>query len=294
MPCGKKPLRKSWDKHRNLRVITPSRYEQNEASVKAHWRKVTRDLELSYKDDQFWESQSETVRTLVGPAIFQRIAKIFSLPTDAKQYEPQEDLTSPVPSELHTPYRRLAKNPHFEMLYCNESETDMIKWKSKYKISKEFYDWWVGLGNVEFKSEIKRPEDIEDLFQVWFNEHASRGLVLHPKIIPCVLRSIADFVGVPKAACPNALKRQIAYDIQAETSPAHYTAFGTSLPHKMKHFPPLNNTEQMWHCRPHLPMPKCLKTLGDTGDKKQLFVVPSDYVLRDRSITSSAPDLALP
>lgn len=24
-------------------------------------------------------------------------------------------------------------NPFFDMLYCNKSETDMIKWKSKYK-----------------------------------------------------------------------------------------------------------------------------------------------------------------
>lgn len=51
MPRGK-PLVKNWDKHRTIPVITPSRYEQNEASVKAHWKKVMRDLELSYKDDQ--------------------------------------------------------------------------------------------------------------------------------------------------------------------------------------------------------------------------------------------------
>lgn len=34
-------------------------------------------------------------------------------------------------------YRKAKKhhirNPHYEMLYCNESETDMIKWNSKYK-----------------------------------------------------------------------------------------------------------------------------------------------------------------
>ncbi|XP_028177358.1 uncharacterized protein LOC114365090 [Ostrinia furnacalis] len=308
MPCGKRPLIKNWDKPRNIRVITPSRYEQNEASVKQHWKKVIRDLELSYKDDAFWESQCDTVRELVGPVIFHRIAKIFNLPLEASKYDPQSDITSLVPSEqfykamstsqiqtrqtysmsdfefsveeeqdlqeeqsdqwsvssvaestelrkasrsksamkaaksksfsrmfsksfskfvmsktlqnthssrlraseastmdesadtdddieVHARSRKVSrtihrrvKNPHFDMLYCNESETDMIKWKSKYKqkafevsasdefskkaeimtkkISKEFYDWWVGLGNVEFKSEIKRPEDIEDLFQV--------------------------------------------------------------------------------------------------------------------------------
>lgn len=36
-----------------------------------------------------------------------------------------------------------------------------------FQIAKDFFDWWTGLGNVEFKSEIKRPEDIEDLFQVY-------------------------------------------------------------------------------------------------------------------------------
>lgn len=60
MPRGK-PLVKNWDKHRTIPVITPSRYEQNEASVKAHWKKVMRDLELSYKDDQvkqpFWKQR---------------------------------------------------------------------------------------------------------------------------------------------------------------------------------------------------------------------------------------------
>lgn len=41
-------------------------------------------------------------------------------------------------------------------------------------------------------------------------------------------------------------------------------------------------------------MPKCLKALDEAGDKKQLFVVPSDYVVKDKSATSSAQDLALP
>lgn len=46
---------------------------------------------------------------------------------------------------------------------------------------------------------------------------------------------------------------------------------------------------------PHLPMPPCLRTLNEPGDKKQPFVVPSDFVLRDRSSSSSSNyDLALP
>lgn len=59
MPCGKRPLIKKWDKPRNIRVITPSRYEQNEPSVKLHWRKVIRDLELEYKDDQVTQKERE-------------------------------------------------------------------------------------------------------------------------------------------------------------------------------------------------------------------------------------------
>ncbi|XP_072942076.1 uncharacterized protein [Epargyreus clarus] len=469
MPCGKRPLIKTWDRPRNIRIITPSRYEQNEASVKVHWKNVLRTLELSYKDEQFWESQSDTVREIVGPIIFKRIAKIFNLKPDDKQYEPQSEASSVTPSDqfyqlrsvtipqsrpvfsitdfdmteeesvedeedsysetseslselkktsrsksvvksksfmasksfsksmtksfsrmmsktmsrsfstkskgyiseistlaetastlddliVHAAskieprrhYRRIIRNPHYDMLYCNKSETDMIKWKSKYKqktfevsasdefskkaeimakkIAKEFYDWWVGLGNVEFKSEIKRPEDVESLFQVWFDEHASRGLVLDPRILPCVLQSIATYVGVPKASCPKALKRQIASDIHAETSPAHLMAFGTCLPEKMKHIPPKNNTKKIWRCvkipedlrsmacvwdevqhltstksfrqwlqkRPHLLMPPFFKALEQPGDKKQLFVVPSDYVVKDRSASSSTQDLALP
>ncbi|RVE43103.1 hypothetical protein evm_012244 [Chilo suppressalis] len=480
MSCGKRPLVKDWDKPKNIRVITPSRYEQDEASVKQHWKKVIRDLEMSYKDEQFWDSQCDTVRELVGPVIFQRIAKIFNLPADAKKYVPKSDITSLVPSEQYykcvsesriqlnptysisdfelsveeesvaneqselwstsslrsdsmefkkgarksvartksfnisksisrqVPAKSASKftptlskslksirgnssrfmsirsemrsggtdesanseddlkvhpisvlgkskyskrdmiNPHFTMLYCNKSETDMIKWKSKYKqktfevsasdefskkaeimtkqISTEFYDWWVSLGNVEFKSEIKRPGDIEDLFQVWFDEHASRGLVLDPKILPCVLQSVANYVGVPQASCPRVLKRQIAYDIHAEISPAHTTAFNTSLPQHLKHIPPNNSTKEIWHSlkipedlrsmacvwddiqhltstkafqswlqqRPHLPMPPCLKPDEAAAEKKQLFVVPSDYVVKDRSSSSSAQELALP
>lgn len=44
-------LVKNWDKPRDIRVIKPSRYEQNEASVKVHWKNVVRALELSYKDE---------------------------------------------------------------------------------------------------------------------------------------------------------------------------------------------------------------------------------------------------
>lgn len=115
---------------------------------------------------------------------------------------------------------------YLTFLLCHNYLT-LYLFSSLFQISKEFYDWWVGLGNVEFKSEIKRPEDIEDLFQVnfifsnkkplkiirkkkynclyvftqvWFDEHASRGLVLHPKILPCVLQSIAHYVGVPKVS----------------------------------------------------------------------------------------------
>ncbi|XP_045763284.1 uncharacterized protein LOC123866025 [Maniola jurtina] len=484
MPCGKRALVKNWDKPREIRVIKPSRYEQNEASVKVHWRNAIRALELSYQDEAFWASQSDTVRELVGPKIYKRIVKIFDLP-DEKHYQPRSERSSLDPSELYyqtgsgapvagptpgtysesdfdpaiyddmgeeeepaveqselwtttsetttdlrrpsksrsmlkakslsssktisksfsksmsksfsklsktkikpiSPSSRIMKsglessidepattlddlevhvgedkmkqairsrfqlkgrNPHFDMLYCNKSETDMIKWKSKYKqktievsasdefskkaeimtkkIAKEFYDWWSGLGNVEFKSEIKRPQDIEDLFQVWFDEHASRGLVLDPKILPCVLQSIADYVGAKKRSCPRVLKRQIAYDIHAETSPAHTMAFGTCLPQKLKHIPPKNNTESLWHCvkipedlrtmacvwdniqhltstktfhqwlqkRPHFPMPPFLKSLEEPGEKKQPFIVPSDYVLKEKTSLTSTPDLALP
>lgn len=52
MPCGKRPLVKNWDKPRNLRVITPSPYEQTLTSVKVHWQNVIKDLEMSYKDEK--------------------------------------------------------------------------------------------------------------------------------------------------------------------------------------------------------------------------------------------------
>ncbi|XP_047023399.1 uncharacterized protein LOC124632570 [Helicoverpa zea] len=468
MPCGKRPLVKTWDKPRRIRVITPSRYEQTLDCVKVHWQNVIKELEMSYKDEQFWDTNCDTVRNLVGPVIFQRIAKIFDLPQEEKEYVPPEDVPLEVKSEdlfvskaskglfsamgsegepsmeeevqpeeesewtvstehshvseekrmksltstrsltvsksvskmlsksfsrflskimqsaksapeklaaqkssitipdslantsddmnvrpgtaMDLLYRRprVGGNPFFDMLYCNESETDMIKWKSKYKqktfevsasdefskraeiltkqISNDFYEWWVGLGNVEFKSEIKRPEDIEALFQVWFDEHSSRGIVLDPKIIPCVLRSIATSTGVQKASCLRALRRQIAYDIEAETNPAHTMAFGKSLPNKLKHVPPQNNTSKQWRgvlipedlrsmaCvwediqhltstkafqqwlvkHPNLPMPPFLKYLHAPGDKKTPFIVPSDYVLKDKGVTPSAQELALP
>ncbi|KAF9801871.1 hypothetical protein SFRURICE_009724 [Spodoptera frugiperda] len=466
MPCGKRPLVKNWDKPRRLKVVTPSRYEQTLDSVKVHWQNVIKELEMSYKDEQFWETNCDTVRELVGPVIFQRIAKVFDLPEEATQYTPTDQFITPAKSEdfyvkkmawktglttigegepsveeeeehedlagsdwtestvdhsedrrtgaqtsksIHVSkslskmlsksfsrfmskvmakpasevssdqrisaftvpdspaesnddlnvrpgtaidsmyqQRRRGPNPFFDMLYCTESETDMIKWKSKYKqktfevsasdefskraeilakkISNEFFDWWVSLGNVEFKSEIKRPEDIEALFQVWFDQHASRGLVLDPKIMPCVLTSIATNTGVPKASCLKALKRQIADDIQAETSPAHTMAFGKSLPHKLKHLPPQNNTAKLWRgviipedlrtmsCvwgdiqhltstkafqhwlvkHPQLPMPPFLKNIGAV-DKKTPFVVPSDFIMKDKStLASSNQELALP
>ncbi|VVC88909.1 unnamed protein product [Leptidea sinapis] len=281
-----------------------------------------------------------------------RLSKVFKsdlLSMDEKTASSRDDLIVHAQSRTRKPNRRLpVNNPHFDMLYCNKSETDMIKYNSNYKkkafdvsasdefskkaeivkkkIAKEFYDWWTGLGNVEFKSEIRRPEDIEDLFQVWFDEHASRSLVLDPKILPCVLQSIADYVDAPEAACPGVLKRQIAWDVHAETSPAHVLAFGTCLPQKYKHIPPRNNTKEMWHpvkipedlktmacvweeiqhltsskafhewlqTKPYLPMPPFFKALEKPGDKKQPFVVPSDFVVTDRSSSTSAQELALP
>lgn len=66
-----------------------------------------------------------------------------------------------------------------------------------------------------------------------------------------------------QTSCPRVLKRQIAYDIQAETSPEHTTAFGTGLPQKMKHIPPKNNTEKMWHC---VVIPEDLKSMSAVWD----------------------------
>ncbi|CAG5038163.1 unnamed protein product [Parnassius apollo] len=222
----------------------------------------------------------------------------------------------------------------------------MMKWESKFKqkdfdvsasdefnkkaeiatkkIAAEFFEWWTGLGNEEYKSEIRRPEDIEDLFQVWFDEHASQGLRLELKTLPCVNQSIADYVGVPKASCQNFLKRQIASDIRAESSPAHTKAFGKCLPQKLKHIPPRNNTKNIWHgvkipedlrsscvwgeiqhltstktfykwlkMRHYLPMPPYFKTMDSHGEKK-LFVVPSDYVVQQKSSTSITQELAFP
>lgn len=62
------------------------------------------------------------------------------------------------------------------------------------------------------------------------------------------------------------LKRQIAYDIHAETSPAHVMAFGTCLPQRMKHIPPKNNTEAMWHC---VKIPEDLKSMAAVWDDVQ-------------------------
>lgn len=41
-------------------------------------------------------------------------------------------------------------------------------------------------------------------------------------------------------------------------------------------------------------MPPCLKALDAAGDKKQLFVVPSDYMVKDKASASSVQELALP
>lgn len=48
---------------------------------------------------QFWDTNCDTVRNLVGPIIFQRIAKIFELPEDEKMYEPREETSMVIPSE---------------------------------------------------------------------------------------------------------------------------------------------------------------------------------------------------
>ncbi|CAH2091895.1 unnamed protein product [Euphydryas editha] len=100
MSCGKRPLVKKWDKPKDLRVIKPSRYEQNELSVKQHWKNVIRALELSYKDETFWDSQGDMVRELVGSKIYSRIVKIFNLPVKEKPYEPHSDI-SLGPSDIY-------------------------------------------------------------------------------------------------------------------------------------------------------------------------------------------------
>ena len=54
---------------------------------------------------------------------------------------------------------------------------------------------------------------------------------------------------------------------------------------------------QQWLSKhPHMPMPPFLKKMDAAGDKKALFVVPSDYILKDKGATSSlsTPELALP
>lgn len=52
MSCGKKRIVKHWDHPKKLATVKPSRYEQNEDSVKVHWRNVVKEMEMSYKDDQ--------------------------------------------------------------------------------------------------------------------------------------------------------------------------------------------------------------------------------------------------
>ena len=42
-------------------------------------------------------------------------------------------------------------------------------------------------------------------------------------------------------------------------------------------------------------MPPFFKQMDTPGDKKQLFVVPSDYILKDKGASAtSTPELALP
>lgn len=85
------------------------------------------------------------------------------------------------------------------------------------------------------------------------------------------LRLTLTLISFTQASCPNALKRQIAYDIQAETMPAHIMAFGTSLPEKMKHIPPKNNTEKLWH---GVQIPEDLRTMAYVwGDIQHLTYV---------------------
>ncbi|XP_041973051.1 uncharacterized protein LOC121728816 [Aricia agestis] len=450
MSCGKQVrLVKKWDKPRKIEVIKPSKYEKTPVAVRTHWRNVIKALELSYKDEKFWETQSDKVRELVGPKIFKRLEKIFNLPPRVGLYEPKSDVVSRQASHefyhrthvrkeavlpttcsatdfdeslykndieelaeeeserwststniydsvCYMPSNRVslirsrssvgrsgsakgskyrtwssvkswkpkasydvassyfddlivhhsrnkdkekssrAHNPHHHMLYCSESETDMIKWNSKYKqkklevsasdeysrraeiltktIAKDFYDWWVSLGSLEFKSEIKRAEDIEELFQLWFDEHASRELKLDHKIVPCVLKSISEYTGIKKASCSEVLKQQIANDIHAETKPAHTVAFASSLPQKLKHLPPKNNTKELWG---PVPIPEDLKSMTcvwgdiqhltstkaflkwmkqkpdlrippflqkvDKGGKKLPYTVPSDYVQAEKT-----------
>lgn len=44
-----------------------------------------------------------------------------------------------------------------------------------------------------------------------------------------------------------------------------------------------------------MPMPPFLKKMDAVGEKKALFVVPSDYILKDKGAsTTSTPELALP
>lgn len=48
---------------------------------------------------QFWETQVDTVRDLVGPVLFRRIAKIFDLPLEATKYVPKPEQSTIIPSE---------------------------------------------------------------------------------------------------------------------------------------------------------------------------------------------------
>lgn len=64
----------------------------------------------------------------------------------------------------------------------------------------------------------------------------------------------------------------------------------------LKHFFPRSTKAfQKWlQQREYLPMPPFLKGLDQPSDKKQLFVVPSDFMIRDKGDSTSSAELALP
>lgn len=63
---------------------------------------------------QFWETNADTVQRLVGPVIFERLAKIFFLPMDAEKYVPRSETASLRPStEFYTTEQRVASVSSF-------------------------------------------------------------------------------------------------------------------------------------------------------------------------------------
>lgn len=64
---------------------------------------------------------------------------------------------------------------------------------------------------------------------------------------------------------------------------------------QFKHFRSTKAFQQWLVKHPNLAMPPFLKQLhAPTGDKKSPFVVPSDFVMKDKQTTPSAQELALP